>query len=133
MPTLNLALAILALLTRISSFQCQPSSTPSSPGGPGTIISNVTTPSTNTSLSTNASLSNNTSLSNDTSTDFRDPCARLPLTPELWQSLNLDDYLRNFPGGKNLSLEVCRYSTVFHGPWLSTIFKTCIISCLLDE
>ncbi|MBW0487991.1 hypothetical protein O181_027706 [Austropuccinia psidii MF-1] len=38
-------------------------------------------------------------------TALKDPCARLPLTPELWDSLQLNDYLVNYPGGKNMSLE----------------------------
>ena len=105
MPTLSSVLPIFALLISSSCFQCQPTSTASSPSGSSTILSNITTPSTYTSLLTNTSLPTNTSVATDTSTDFRDPCARLPLTPELWQSLNLDDYLLNFPGGKNLSLE----------------------------
>lgn len=53
----------------------------------------------------NTTTTNFTYPSPSNSSDFRDPCARLPLTPKLWQSLNLDEYLRNFPGGENLSLE----------------------------
>jgi len=48
----------------------------------------------------------NTSSLSDASIDIQDPCARLPLTPELWRALDLDDYLRNFPDGKKLSLEL---------------------------
>ncbi|MBW0472939.1 hypothetical protein O181_012654 [Austropuccinia psidii MF-1] len=35
----------------------------------------------------------------------QDPCSKFPLTPELWNSLELDEYLRNYPGGQNLSLQ----------------------------
>ncbi|PLW32775.1 hypothetical protein PCANC_17359 [Puccinia coronata f. sp. avenae] len=85
-----------------ASFQCQAIPAHSPQAGGGTVLSNITTPLTNTSLSTNTSYP-----STDTSTsDIRDPCARLPLTPELWQSLNLDHYLSTFPGGNNLSLEL---------------------------
>ncbi|PLW08782.1 hypothetical protein PCANC_22184 [Puccinia coronata f. sp. avenae] len=74
-----------------------------SQAGVGTIPPKITTPITNNTLSTNTSCPSN---STDTSNDIRDPCARLPLTPELWHSLNLDHYLSTFPGGKNLSLEL---------------------------
>lgn len=37
---------------------------------------------------------------------IHDPCARLPLTPELWKRLRLDEYLRTYPSGQNLTLEV---------------------------
>ncbi|CAH7688587.1 hypothetical protein PPACK8108_LOCUS23562, partial [Phakopsora pachyrhizi] len=39
------------------------------------------------------------------STVIHDPCARLPLTPDLWKSLNLNDYLLNYPDGNKLTLE----------------------------
>ncbi|KAG0142135.1 hypothetical protein CROQUDRAFT_717840 [Cronartium quercuum f. sp. fusiforme G11] len=39
-------------------------------------------------------------------TAIHDPCARLPLTPELWKSLELDNYLRTYPSGNNLTLEM---------------------------
>ncbi|PLW15648.1 hypothetical protein PCANC_15106 [Puccinia coronata f. sp. avenae] len=100
MHTLGSSFAIFVLLICLSSFQCQTNFTHAPQVGVDTILSNITTPSTNTSFPTNTS-----SPSTDTSSDIRDPCARLPLTPELWQSLNLDQYLSNFPGGKNLSLE----------------------------
>lgn len=36
----------------------------------------------------------------------QDPCAKLPLTPDLWEQLGLDEYLRTYPSGNNLTLEV---------------------------
>ncbi|CAH7685657.1 hypothetical protein BY996DRAFT_4580269 [Phakopsora pachyrhizi] len=39
------------------------------------------------------------------STTINDPCARLPLTPDLWKSLNLNNYLINYPDGNKLTLE----------------------------
>ncbi|WAQ89830.1 hypothetical protein PtA15_11A521 [Puccinia triticina] len=75
----------------LAEGECQTSSSPSSPSGSGNITPSFTTPATNNS---------------STLADFRYPCARLPLMPDSWQSLDLDNYLRNFPGGKNLSLEL---------------------------
>jgi hypothetical protein len=103
MHTLRSSFTVLLLLINFSSFQFQPSSGHASQAGVGTIPPKITTPITNNTLSTNTSCPSN---STDTSNDIRDPCARLPLTPELWHSLNLDHYLSTFPGGKNLSLEV---------------------------
>ncbi|KAA1116834.1 hypothetical protein PGTUg99_024678 [Puccinia graminis f. sp. tritici] len=40
------------------------------------------------------------------STESLHPCAQLPLTPDLWQSLDLDNYLKSFPDGERLSLEL---------------------------
>lgn len=54
----------------------------------------------------NTTLASSTSLQPTNSTNnFEDPCAQLTITPKLWDTLDLDDYLVNFPGGKNLSLE----------------------------
>ncbi|EGG07048.1 uncharacterized protein MELLADRAFT_85933 [Melampsora larici-populina 98AG31] len=36
---------------------------------------------------------------------LQDPCAKLPLTPDLWEQLGLDEYLRTYPSGNNLTLE----------------------------
>lgn len=33
-------------------------------------------------------------------------CSPLPLTPELWKELKLDEYLRTYPSGDSMSLEV---------------------------
>jgi hypothetical protein len=138
MHTLRSSFTVLLLLISFASFQCQAIPAHSPQAGGGTVLSNITTPLTNTSLSTNTSYP-----STDTSTsDIRDPCARLPLTPELWQSLNLDHYLSTFPGGNNLSLEVRVISFTivllganltsigFGAPWCTT-FITCLSSFLL--
>lgn len=37
---------------------------------------------------------------------LHDPCARLPLTPDLWRELQLDHYLQNYPSAQTLALEV---------------------------
>ncbi|KAH9464711.1 hypothetical protein Pst134EB_004227 [Puccinia striiformis f. sp. tritici] len=111
MLTIKPTLAIISLLINFRSFQCQRTPILPSPVGSGSFLSNASNPFSTTPLSNGTSPGNNTSLPTNTTTpvdgsaDFRDPCARLPLTPQLWQSLDLDDYLRNFPGGKNLSLE----------------------------
>ena len=91
MSFLDFPLAIVGLLIVFSLLECQTTSSPSSPSGSGNITPSFTTPATNNS---------------STLADFRYPCARLPLMPDSWQSLDLDNYLRNFPGGKNLSLEL---------------------------
>lgn len=76
-------------------------------------------------------------------TDIHEACARLPLTPDLWKSLGLDEYLRAYPMGNNLTLEVIilpilRGSTR-HGythleslnhRHLFTLFKTDVNCCL---
>lgn len=42
----------------------------------------------------------------DPSAPVNDSCKALPFTQETWQKLNLDDYLRTYPGGANLSVKV---------------------------
>ncbi|KAA1090251.1 hypothetical protein PGTUg99_000315 [Puccinia graminis f. sp. tritici] len=91
MSLLDLPLAIVALLSLVSYLECQPHLTPPSTSDSGTIPSNITTPST---------------VDSSITPDFRDPCAQLPLTPDLWQSLDLDNYLKSFPDGERLSLEL---------------------------
>ncbi|KAA1101780.1 hypothetical protein PGT21_030105 [Puccinia graminis f. sp. tritici] len=91
MSLLDLPLAIVALLSLVSYLECQPHLTPPSTSDSGTIPSNITTPST---------------VDSSITPDFRDPCAQLPLTPDLWQSLDLDNYLKSFPDVERLSLEL---------------------------
>ncbi|KAH9820091.1 hypothetical protein DFH28DRAFT_885878 [Melampsora americana] len=43
--------------------------------------------------------------SGDNNMTLEDPCAKLPLTPDLWKQLGLDEYLRTYPSGNNLTLE----------------------------
>jgi hypothetical protein len=91
MSLLDIRLAVVALLILFSCLECQPYLTSPSSSNLGTTPSNITTHST---------------VNSSTTPDFRDPCAQLPLTPDLWQSLDLDNYLKSFPNGERLSLEV---------------------------
>lgn len=36
--------------------------------------------------------------------NWSDPCAIVPIQPDTWAQLKLDDYLANYPGGQNMSL-----------------------------
>ncbi|EGG00903.1 uncharacterized protein MELLADRAFT_67414 [Melampsora larici-populina 98AG31] len=38
--------------------------------------------------------------------NWSDPCAIVPIQPDTWARLKLDDYLANYPGGRNMSLAV---------------------------
>lgn len=38
--------------------------------------------------------------------DDEDPCRPRTLSPKLWSDLNLNQYLLNYPGGREISLEV---------------------------
>lgn len=37
---------------------------------------------------------------------LNDTCLPGPIGPDLWNSLQLDQYLANYPGGQNLTLSV---------------------------
>ncbi|POW08105.1 hypothetical protein PSHT_09697 [Puccinia striiformis] len=58
------------------------------------------------------------------SLNWTDPCAILPLEAATWSRLNLDQYLANYPGGKNYTLADYALSVSVQN-WVCGIGETC--------
>ncbi|KAH9809380.1 hypothetical protein DFH28DRAFT_989776 [Melampsora americana] len=78
------------------------SSLPSSTSVGGTIL--------NPAPSTNLSQTNVIPKTNEVLKSLPNPCDGLPLTPQTWSKLDLDQYLISYPNGQNLSVQDYAFS-----------------------
>lgn len=80
---------------------------PSNQTGAPRPLANFTSPSSQPRLPTPAGSTPNLTLSNPTNTinpANSNACQKLPITPNTWNQLGIDNYLQSYPGGANISL-----------------------------